>query len=99
MEEALLIHENVVPVTVAANPEGLTTEPEHTVILSGWAIPGVGSTNILNVLDTPGQLLAIAVTVILADTVVLEGFTAVKDGIFPDPLAANPMAVLSFVQL
>ena len=53
----------------------------------------------VNVSGVPGHPLAAGVTVIVAVMTVLLLFTAIKDGIFPFPLAAKPMAVLLFVQL
>ncbi len=53
----------------------------------------------VNVSGGPGQPLAEGVTVMVAVTDVLPLFTAVNAGMFPLPLAANPMEVLLFVQL
>jgi hypothetical protein len=39
----------------------------------------------------PTQPLAVGVTVMVATTGVVPGLVAVKDGMFPDPLAASPM--------
>jgi hypothetical protein len=50
-------------------------------------------------LDSPVQPLAIGVTIIVAVIGALEVFVTVNDVIFPDPLAANPIAVLLFTQL
>jgi hypothetical protein len=47
----------------------------------------------------PAQPLIVGVTVIVPLITSLPLFTAVKDGIFPDPEPASPMAVLLFVQL
>ena len=60
---------------------------------------GVGFTVMVNVCGNPEQPEADGVTVIVAVTAVLPGFTAVKAAIFPVPLAANPIEVLLFVQL
>ena len=62
-------------------------------------IAGVGFTVIVNVTDVPGQLLATGVTLIVATCAVVLLLIAVNDTIFPLPLAARPMLVLSLVQL
>ena len=53
----------------------------------------------VKVLGVPGQPAAEGVTVIVAITAVLPVLMAAKAGIFPEPLAANPIVVLLFVQL
>jgi hypothetical protein len=50
------------------------------------------------VLGVPGQSFAFGVTVMLAITGVEPRFMAVKEAMFPLPLAAKPILVLSFVQ-
>ena len=54
---------------------------------------------IVNVLGAAGQPLTVVVTVIvaIAGTVVL--LIVVNDAISPEPLAANPIVGLSFVQV
>ena len=47
----------------------------------------------------PAQPFADGVTVIVAVTGAAVAFVAVKEGMSPDPFAANPMAVLLFVQV
>ena len=47
----------------------------------------------------PVQPLAAGVMVIVAVIGAVVLFVAVNDGMFPDPLAASPMAVLLFVQV
>ena len=49
--------------------------------------------------DDPVQPLRVGVTVMLATAVVVPELVAVNELIFPEPLAARPMEVLSFVQL
>ena len=49
-------------------------------------------------IGVPTHPLAVGVTVIVATSVVAPVFVAVNDSISPDPLAANPIDVLSFVQ-
>ena len=52
---------------------------------------GVGYTVIVNSNGVPTQPLAVGVTVIVATTVAVVLLVAVKDGIFPVPLAPKPM--------
>jgi hypothetical protein len=76
-----------------------SAEKEHT---------GEGTTVIVNVFGVPGQttapLVLTGVTVIVATTFVVPLLIATKEGINgeltgAEPLAANPIDVLSFVQL
>ena len=60
---------------------------------------GKGVTVIVKDTGTPGQPLAVGVTVIVAVTGVDPVFVAIKDEMFPEPFAARPMEVLLFVQL
>jgi hypothetical protein len=46
----------------------------------------------------PLQLLTVGVTVIVAVIAVVPVFVPVNDAMSPEPLAANPIAVLEFVQ-
>ena len=56
----------------------------------------------MNVSDGPSQLIPlfvyVGVTVIFETMDANEVLTEANDGIFPSPLAANPILVLSFVQ-
>ncbi len=56
-------------------------------------------TVIVKLSDEPGQLFAVGVTVIVETTSVVPELTAVKAAMSPEPLAANPIEVSSFVQL
>ena len=60
---------------------------------------GMGFTVMVKVSGVPVQPLAVGVTVMVALMGALVVLVAVKAAIFPDPLAASPMAVLSLVQL
>lgn len=61
---------------------------------------GVGCTVMLVVVGKPTQLLAVGVTVMVDVTVVLPVLVAVNEAIlFPMPLAASPILVLSFVHV
>jgi hypothetical protein len=60
---------------------------------------GVGFTVMVNVFEAPGQPFAVGVTVMVAVTSAVPVFVAVKDAIFPVPLAARPILAVLFVQL
>jgi hypothetical protein len=60
---------------------------------------GDGLTVTVNVCVVPVHPLAVGVTEIVAVTGAVPEFTAVKAGIFPDPLAARPIEGVVFVQL
>ena len=67
-------------------------------------VPGctLGVTAIVNDFDGPLQetvFVYTGVTVMVAVITELPVFTAVKEGIFPTPLAASPMLVVLFTQL
>ena len=53
----------------------------------------------VNVIGLPGQPFAEGVTVMVAITGFAVALVAVKDAIFPAPLAASPMDGVLFVQL
>ncbi len=73
--------------------------PKQTFISLLATTEGVGCTVILNVFTAPGQRLVEGVTVMTAVIGVLLLLTAVKPGIFPVPLADNPIEGLLFVQV
>jgi hypothetical protein len=60
---------------------------------------GVGLTVIVKVCGVPAQAPYIGVTVIVATVLTLPVLMAAKAAIFPVPLAASPMLVLSLAQL
>lgn len=53
----------------------------------------------VNEVGVPTQLFAVGVTVTVPEMGVVPGFVPVKDGMFPLPLAAKPMAELLLVQV
>src|SRR5437868_4016491 len=57
------------------------------------------NTVIVNVLDAPGQVLAVGVTVIVATCVTPLVLVTTNGAMLPVPAAARPMLVLLFVQL
>ncbi len=60
---------------------------------------GEGLTVMVNENGVPTQPLAEGVTVTVATMAVVPALMAVKEGIFPVPLAANPIAGVSFTQV
>ena len=60
---------------------------------------GVGLTVIVNVSGVPKHVPIDGVTTIVAVSEIPKGVVKVKLEIFPEPFAANPILVLSFVQL
>ena len=78
-----------------------------TLLHKDWLVivftVAVGLTVMLNVMSVPTQLtpalVNVGVTVIVATAGALVLFIAVKDGMFPAPLAARPILVLLFAQL
>ena len=73
--------------------------PLHTGWSAGLSTVGVGLTVMVKETGVPGQPLAVGVTSIVPVIGVFPVLVAVNEAIFPVPLAANPMAVLVFVQL
>jgi hypothetical protein len=73
----------------------------HTIVVEGVMLPPAeeGLTVIVKVCDVPGQPFAVGVTVMVAVTGAVPVFVAVKEVIFPVPLAARPILVVLFVQL
>lgn len=58
---------------------------------------GLGLTVMVNVIGTPGQPLAVGVTVIVATFGVTPVLVAVNEGMFPVPLPASPIVGSLFV--
>jgi predicted lysophospholipase L1 biosynthesis ABC-type transport system permease subunit len=70
------------------------------LLLDGTVTVGVGFTVIEYELGVPAQPLTVnGVTVIVARIGAFVVFVAVNATIFPVPFAANPMLILSFVQV
>jgi hypothetical protein len=83
----------------------MASDPPWQIVKEGPAYTvGAGFTRMVKVRGGPGQLTAgfppvnMGVTVIVATCTVFVVLTAVKNGIFPVPLAANPIEGLLFVQ-
>ena len=60
---------------------------------------GKGVTVIVNETGDPGHPLATGVTVIVAITGDVPAFVAIKEDMFPEPLAGRPIVELLIVQL
>ena len=77
--------------------------PLHTTWLAGWSTSPVGLTVMVKVFVGPSHvtppLLKCGVTMIVATTGDVPVFVAVNVGIFPLPVAANPMLISLLVQL
>lgn len=74
-----------------------TGDPLQTVIFAGTVTVGEGFTVMVYVLGVPVQLLAVGITVMVAEITLEEVLVAMKLAIFPEPLAPNPMAVLLLI--
>jgi len=79
-------------------PAGIAA-PEHTVILAGAEITGIGLTVIVYVTGVPTQVPIAGVMVIVPVIAEEEELLAVNPGTCPVPLAASPMAVFELVQV
>ena len=73
--------------------------PLHTGWSAGLSTVGVGLTVMVKVDEMPGQPVDVGVTVIVPVIGAFVALVAVNEAISPLPLAAKPIAVLSFVQL
>ena len=95
----LFVQLKVVPVTEPVKLTGAVAALLHNVWLAGLTTSGVGFTRTAKVCDAPVQLFAEGVTVIIPVVGALVILVAVKEAIFPAPVAARPMLELLFVQL
>ena len=94
---------NVVPLTELLNTVIPAEAPlQYTWLATAFTVPA-GFTMIVKVLLVPTQLTPpftnVGVTVIVAVTGAVPVLVAVNDGIFPAPLAANPMDGALLTQL
>lgn len=94
----LFVHVKLVPAVGLVKLVAAIEAVLHTVTFAGTLMVGVGFTVIVNDAGVPEQLLAEEFTVMLAVIGSAEVFVAVKPAMFPEPLAANPMAGLLLVQ-
>lgn len=102
----LFVQLNTVPATAPVKAIACVGAPLQTVCAVGVAdTVGVGFTVMVNVMGVPihvvfeGPCDTDGVTVMVAVTGALPVFTAVNEGILPEPLAASPMLGVLFVQL
>ena len=103
MAVLLLIQLYEEPATAPVNVIAVVIAPAHTVWLLTAFTVGIGLTVIVKFLGIPGHVtpafVNTGVTVMVATTTVVPPLMAVKDAIFPVPLAGKPIDVLLFVQL
>jgi hypothetical protein len=90
---------NTVLLTVPLKFTAFVVAPAHSVWSALEFTVGLGFTVMLKLFVAPVQPLAVGVTTIVAVTGVTPVFVAVKELIFPVPLAARPMVVLLFVHV
>lgn len=88
-----LTHVNVVPLTVPVKLMAVVKEPLHKVWFVSVFIVGVGLTVIVKTVGVPLHPLDDGVTVTVAITGLVPVLTALKERIYPVPLAARPMLV------
>ncbi len=94
-----LVQVKVPPVGVLVKLVAATTPVLQTVTLAGTVAVGIGLTVMVKVEAVPVQPFKTGVTVIVPVIGVEPLFVAVKEGIFPVPLDANPILVLEFVHV
>ena len=83
-----------------AATENVALPPEQTMTLAGCvAITVEGLTVTVNVAGIPPHPFAVGVIVIVDVIGAVVAFVTVNEGIFPEPLAARPIAVLLFVHV
>ena len=93
-----LAHVNVVPFTFPVNCVTVVEEPLHQFWFVIPLAMGVGFTVMVKLVGVPVQALAVGVTVMVATIGEFPVLVAVNGCMSPKPLAAIPMAGLSFVQ-
>ena len=94
----LLVQVKIVPATGPLNGISRVVAPLQYTALATWLTTGVGLTVIVNEMGAPVQPLADGVTVMVATTAVVPVLVAVKDTIFPVPLAASPIEGVLLLQ-
>ena len=91
MDGVLLTHAKVVPATGPATGINEVVAPLQYVTLLIALTVGVGLTVMVNDNGVPMQPFALGVIVTVATIIVVPALVAVKEGMFPVPLAARPM--------
>jgi hypothetical protein len=82
----------VAPVVVLVKFIAATVPLLHAVMFAGWVTKANGFTVIVYVVGVPTQPLAVGVTVIVPESGLAVVLVAVKEAMFPVPLAASPIA-------
>jgi hypothetical protein len=99
IEGSLFVQVNVVPATGLVKVIAVVVAPlQYTSLATGSTVV-LGFTVIVKVTGVPAHPFADGVTVIVATTGTVPAFVAVKEGIFPVPLAASPMEGSVFVHV
>jgi len=99
IEVLLLVQIKLVAPTLPVKFTALVGAALHMAWLVGCTTFGVGFTVIVKNRALPGQPFAVGITVMNPVAGTIPELTAVKEGIFPLPVAANPIEVLLLVQL
>lgn len=102
IEGALLDQVNITlpPVAGLLNAMAAVDEPLHKTWLATAFTVATGLTVMVNVIGNPAQPLGdVGVTVMVAVMALVKLFAVTNDGIFPVPLAPNPIEGLLFTQL
>jgi hypothetical protein len=99
IEVLSLVQIKLVALTAPVKFTALVADPVHKAWLAGCTTLGVGFTVSVKNRAMPGQPFAVGVTVIKPVAGRIPVLTPVNEAIFPMPLAARPMEVLSLVQL
>ena len=94
----VLVQAKLPPVGVLIKFVATTIALLHTVVSEGTVTIGVGFTVIVKIDAVPAQPLTVGVTVIVAVMGAVLVLVAVKLGMLPVSLAANPIVGLVFVQ-
>lgn len=89
----------MVRATVPPKLMAVVDAPLHNACGETVLIVGVGLTVIVKLVVVPVHPLLIGVTIIVHDMGDVPGLVAENAGMFPEPLAPSPIAVLEFAQL
>jgi len=93
------VHEKVVPLTGPLKLIAVPEAPLQCILLEMLLTVAVGLIVTVNVVGVPVHPFAVGVTMIFALIAAVVALVVVNEGIFPEPLAASPIAVLLFVHV
>jgi hypothetical protein len=91
IDGSLFVHVKVVPAVGLLMTIAVVVAPLQYVALAIGFTIGAGLTVMVNVMGVPTHPFAVGVTMIVAITGAEPKLVAVKDGMFPFPLAARPI--------